>query len=164
MGMETATLRPAHSRLARLAGAYAGPESVYTEVGGAAGEATGRFRTHMGLGGRFLVMDYQQEQYGSITRLVHAVLGFDASSDKCTLHWFDDLGEDPGSPALGEWHGDDLVFERVTTRGRVRLAFGAPLADGDALTLRMEASVDGAHWSPAMQGSYRRANWDRRSR
>ena len=125
--METATLRPTHARLARLAGAYAGTESVYHEAGGATGETTGRFRTNMGLGGNFLVIDYQQEQFGSITRLVHAVVGVDASSGRPTLHWFDDRGEDPGAPALGDWQGDDLVFERRTSRGAVRLAFGAPL-------------------------------------
>lgn len=162
--METATLRPTHARLARLAGAYAGTESVYHEAGGAAGETTGRFRTNMGLGGNFLVIDYQQEQFGSITRLVHAVVGVDASSGRPTLHWFDDRGEDPGAPALGDWQGDDLVFERRTSRGAVRLAFGAPLSDGDGLTLRVDASADGATWSPALEGRYRRADWDRRTR
>lgn len=162
--METATLRPTHERLARLAGAYAGAEAVYHEVGGAPGETTGRFRTNMGLGGHFLVVDYQQEQFGSITRLVHAVLGFDGAAGQYTLHWFDDRGEDPGAPAHGDWHGDDLVFERVTRQGRVRVAFGAPLGDGDTLTMRMESSIDGSAWTPAMQGSYRRANWDRRTR
>lgn len=168
--METATTAPPHHRLARLAGAYAGPESVFGDAGGAGGavgavgEATGRFRTNVALGGRFLIMDYQQEQFGSITRLAHGVFGFDEAADRYTMHWFEDRAGDPGAPALGTWVGDDLVFERATDWGHVRYAFGAPLADGDTLTMRMESSPDGAGWSPAMQGSYRRANWDRRTR
>ena len=49
----------------------------------------------------FLVMDYQQEQLGTITRLVHAVFGHDPTTDRYTMHWFDDRGEDPGAPAVG---------------------------------------------------------------
>lgn len=162
--METATSAPPHHRLARLAGAYAGPESLHGEAGGAGGQATGRFRTNVALGGRFLIMDYQQEQFGSITRLAHGVFGFDEAAERYTMHWFDDRGGDPGPPALGTWVGDDLVFERATDRGHDRYAFGAPLTDGDAFTMRMESSPDGARWSPTMEGSYRRANWDRRTR
>lgn len=161
--MESATSLSAHHRLPRLAGAFAGPETVH-DGAGAVGEATGRFRTNMGLGGRFLVMDYQQEQLGSITRLAHAVFGHDPTTDRYTMHWFDDRGEDPGAPSVGGWSGDDLVFERITPRGHVRYSFGAPLADGDALTMRLETSTDGANWQPAVAGSYRRADWDRRTR
>lgn len=160
--MENATLLPMHHRLARLAGAYAGPETVHGDAGNAGGEATGRFRTNMGLGGLFLVMDYQQERYGTITRLAHAVFGFDPQTDQFTMHWFEHCGEDPS--ARGTWHGDDLVFERATARGRTRYAFGAPLADADTLTMRLETSTDGVNWVPALTGTYRRANWDRRTR
>ncbi len=162
--METATLSPPHHRLARLAGAYAGPETVYDGAGGAGAEATGRFRTNLGLGGRFLVMDYQQEQFGSITRLAHAVFGHDPGTDRYTMHWFDDRGEDPGAPAVGAWQGDELVFERTVAQGRIRYAFGAPMSDGDALTMRLETSLDGVNWVSAVAGAYRRANWDRRTR
>ena len=140
--------------LNRLAGEWAGEETIATTRWGEGGPARGRFSARLDLSGRVLLMDYREERNGQPALQAHAVFTAGPGDDEYALYWFDSYGFVPVQPAPGHWDGERLVFLRSSPRGHTRHTY---TFRNDACELVLESSFDGGvHWEPVMHGSYRR--------
>lgn len=106
-------------RLEFLVGALHGPERMHATQWAPAGTAQGRVRGEVDVDGRVL------------------------------LYPFDSVGHPPEAPAVGSWHGDDLVFERSSPRGSARTTY-TPTADGYTWSKQFR-SPDDDRWQPMIE-------------
>ena len=146
----------AHEKLRRLEGTWSGDEVMHPSPWAPDGKrCQSTVESRMGVDGFFLISDYEQRTGDEVTFRGHAVYGFDAPSERYTMHWFDSIGMDPGAPAYGAWEGDTLTFENDSPMGRGRYRYTIN-ADG-SYTFQMSHSQDGASWNVQMDATYTRA-------
>lgn len=143
-----------HHRLHRLAGRWAGEETLYASpwdpVGG---PALAEIRNRPALGGFVLIQDYAQTRGGETTFLGHGVFWIDPASDEVVLHWFDNMGFPPNE-FRGRFEGERLSLCCQQGQGRQRVSFD--LSEPGRYRFRMEVSGDGTRWAPFMDGVYSR--------
>lgn len=146
---------PELDRLRRLAGSWQGAERIEaTPWDPYAGPTTARFENRMACDGQFLVNDYEQMREGVVSFSGHGVYGWDPIGRRYTMHWFDSLGGDPGSPILGTWTGDRLEFLREGPE--VSSRFSYTLQGDDRFTLGIEIRFGPADWQSFLRGEYHR--------
>lgn len=154
MDMPTPTAE--HKLLSRLAGSWAGPDVIHpSRWDPEGGRATSRHRGRIALGGFYLLLDSEQERGGVVSYEAHGVFGWDARGRCYTMRWFDNVGVDPGAPAIGGLDGDALTFtheQRPFGYSRYVFTIGT-----DEWRLRIENSTDGTEWAPFLDGTYRPA-------
>lgn len=144
------------SQLGRFVGTWTIAETTHPSPWDPKGFASvGRSEYRLGCGGSFLICDYEQLRGGEVTFRGHGVYGWDAAKNKLTMHWFDSTGIDPGAPALGEFDGDTLTFQRVTSAGHARYEYR--FESPDRFAFRIEHSRDGGEWSMFLESVYTRA-------
>jgi Protein of unknown function (DUF1579) len=152
MDMPTPTAE--HKLLSRLGGEWAGTDVIHpSRWDPAGGSASSRYRGRMDLGGFYLLLDAEQERGGVVSYQAHGVFGWDARGRCYTMHWFDNVGIDPGAPAIGSLDGDVLTFTHEQRPfGYSRYVF---VLGDDEWRLRIENSTDGVEWAPFLDGTYR---------
>ncbi len=152
--MDMPTPGAAHARLEKLAGSWKGEERVYPNPWDPrGGTAVGIARNRMALDGFVLIHEYEQQRGDRITLRGHGVLRWDSGLSRYVLHWFDSLGFPPDE-FHGDFDGDVLTLTSEHRQGWIRAVwdFGVP----GRYSYLMEASPDGEHWQPLMEGEYRR--------
>ncbi len=146
-----------HRKLEQFAGKWAGEETL-REAGPwkpSGDRAKGTFDFRQGVDGFFLIMDYDEEVAGGKPGIRgHGVVGWDPKEKSYTFHWFDNAGNPPATPGLGDWKGDALTFDHDMGKHKGRTVF--ELDGKDALNFRVEMSDDGRKWDRAVDGHYRR--------
>jgi hypothetical protein len=146
------TVGPAHEHLAALEGDWMGEEAVApSSEHPEGGPARGRYRFGTAIDGLFLIGDYQQDRGAGVERRGHAVLGWDAATERYALWWFDSTGTVPPAPATGSWEGATLTLELA---GASRCSF--TVAE-ERLQVRVERATDGSSWAVVLEGTYSRA-------
>ena len=91
-----------HRKLGKLAGKWAGEETLRPAGpwNPSAKKAKGTFDFREGADGFFLLADYDERVEGGKPGIRgHGVLGWDPKEKSYTLHWFDNFGIRPSSPA-----------------------------------------------------------------
>jgi Protein of unknown function (DUF1579) len=143
----------AHAKLAALEGDWIAEETLHPSPWSPqAKTATGRSHNRMGIDGFFLINDYTQEQDGQVVFRGHGVYGWDAKRERYTMHWFDSMGMPPRE-TLGTFEGNTLVFDNRSEMGHSRYRY---VLESDAYRFTIEVSRDGEHFTPVMEGNYRR--------
>ena len=144
-----------HRQLHRLAGRWAGEETVAATPWLAAGIAQAQVQAHVGPGGFFLIQDYQQRRGGDAHFSAHAIFSWNAEADCVAMFWFDSIGHVPETPATGEWHGDSLTLIRSSRRGVARHRFD--LIDADEYRTHLEfKAAEADAWLPVSSAVMRR--------
>ncbi len=142
-----------HEALKRLAGDWVGTERMYpSEWDPQGGEATGRNRMRMALGGFALITNYEQEREGEITFRGHGVTTYDQARGEYVLHWFDSIGSPP-EVFRGNFDGDVLT---VAHGGKMHVRLTYDLSREGILGSKMEMSPDGAAWKTLFDCDYER--------
>jgi hypothetical protein len=135
-------------QLAFLVGSLRGPEQMHATQWAPGGPAEGRVRGEVAVDGLVLVQHQVQERAGApVFRAVNVFMADPAG--RVLLYPFDSAGHPPEVPAVGTWHGDDLVFERSSPRGSARTTY-TPAADGYAWSKRFRPP--GGEWAPMIEG------------
>jgi len=150
--MEMPKPAPAHRRLEKLLGIWAGQEqmspSPWDPQGGS---AEARIENRLSCGGFAVVQDYQQIRDGAVTFEGHGVFTWDAVAERYVLHWWDSMGS-PINVFVGDFEGDVLRMEYESSQGgHHRLTCN--LSQEDAYEIRMELSDDGVTWKTFMVGT-----------
>ena len=150
--MEMPKPGPAHDKLAQLAGNWEGDETVHpSPMDPKGGPAQGSWNFRLGVGGFFLIGDYQEARDGQVNLEGHAVFGVDG--DGYVMYWFDSSGMAPSAPPRGTWTADTLVLQHeMPGMGHARYT----MVVGDTLKFTIENSADGATWTPFLEGDYSR--------
>ncbi len=152
MDMHMPSPGPQHEVLAKLAGHWAGPETMMPSPWSPEQqERHGVLRARM-LEGFFLVSDYEQfDADGSLCFRGHGVYSWDPDAEEFVMYWFDSVGG-PGGVSRGRFEGNQLTFEKTSPLGhhRYRYTFGH-----EETVFEMELSQDGLEWSALMEGRYR---------
>jgi uncharacterized protein YodC (DUF2158 family) len=150
--MEMPKPTDAHRKLARLAGAWEGSETMHpSQWDPKGGTATGRSNGRVILDGFALVIDYQQERDGAVTFAGHGVLTYD-SNDKCyVMHWFDSMGS-PAEVFRGTFDDNVLTLAHGGPAMHVRLTYD--LSGDKRMKNRMEMSMNGEDWKALFDGEY----------
>jgi len=145
-----------HKKLQALAGQWKGDEIMHPSPWNPeSARATSKANAKMGLGGFFLIMEYEQFRNGQSSYSGHGVFGWDQAQGKYTMHWFDVMGMDPGAPALGTWEGNKLQFVKAHPMGHGRYTYEFK-PDG-SYTFRLENSQDGNNWMAFIDATFQRA-------
>ena len=154
--METPKPDANHDRLERFCGSWSGTVTVPPNPQLPDGMTTeSRAETTRELGGWFVRMNYEQTQPDGNVYTALGVIGYDGEQGNYTLYWFDSEGWNPGTPAIGQWDGDCVVFEQVSSMGHSRMSFDFSRDDG--YDFAMDTSQDGQQWSRLMNESFRPA-------
>ena len=141
--------------LAALAGEWIGDEQIATTRWGQGGPAMAWMNARFDLGGKVLLLDYQEKRDSKPALQAHAVFVAGVEPGEYALYWFDSYGFAPKQPALGHWDGSRLVFLRTSSRGQTRHIY--ELSGGDSYRLTLESSFDGGvNWEQVVHGEYRR--------
>lgn len=144
-----------HRRLERLVGEWEGEETMHPSPWDPeGGQATGRNRNRMGLGGFAVISDYEQERNGAITFSGHGVYTFAPDSDRVTLHWFDSMGSPP-EVFVGGFEEDVLTLAHGGPGMHVRLT--SDFSTEGSMRAKMEMSRDGSEWQVLFEATYRRS-------
>lgn len=154
--MALPTPGPQHAQLARLAGDWAGDESIHPSAAYAERERTrGRFRIRMVCNGFVLSSDYEEHLDGDLVYAGHGVYGWQPDLERYTMYWWDSSGT-PGyvRPVLGTFEDDRLCFEQETDSGLSRYVY--EIVSDDEFTFRLESSPEGTIWHTRMDGRYSR--------
>ena len=145
-----------HQKLSAFAGNWKGEEILHPGPWLPQGaKAASKTVSKMGLGGYFLLMDYEQTRDGKVSYQGHGVYGWDQFQSMFTMHWFDVMGVDPGPPATGHWEGNKLQFRHSHPMGHGRYTYEFK-PDG-SYTFKLEHSQDGEHWMSFIDGTYKKA-------
>ncbi len=145
---------PGHQLLERLAGSWVGTETMHpSQWDPTGGEAIGRNRHRMGLGGFALLADYEQERDGVITFTGHGVYTYDTGQNRYTLHWFDCMGSPP-EVFTGELVGDILTLAHGGPGMHARMTYD--LSTPGIMKGMMEMSPDGGEWKILFEATYTR--------
>ena len=145
---------PQHRRLIEaLAGEWRSEEHVAQHPGGPLDEPRrGRLVARPGLGGRFVISDYEQERDGVAVFAGHGMYGWDGS--RYTMQWFDSDAVSGGDVVPGIWDGVILRFTRpgAGPRGRYEYEFRG----GDSYVFRVLVGDEETGWAPVLVGLFRR--------
>ncbi|MHB8417474.1 MAG: DUF1579 family protein [Myxococcales bacterium] len=144
-----------HKKLAKFEGTWVGQEKNFpSPMMPQGGNTTARWTFKMGLGGFFLIHDYQQETGGHASYQGHALYGWDGEKNRYTMYWFDGMG---GTPEVipGKWEGNGLVFEQATP-GRGTMRYTHRWEGDDKFTFLMENAEDGKTFRPTTEGHFTR--------
>ncbi|RNF82612.1 DUF1579 family protein [Montanilutibacter psychrotolerans] len=144
---------PAHKRLMRLEGRWSGFEQLSPSPFGPGGVAFGRSTCRSALDGMALVQDYEEEKDGRVAFRGHGVFTIEPGSDDVLWWWFDSMGLPP-ERARGHWDGDELLFEKSSTKGDVRYRYTFN-DDGYRFVIENRFAGDAA-FSEFMRGDYTR--------
>lgn len=142
-----------HRNLAKLAGAWAGDETLHPSPWSPeAQQRTGHISARM-LDGFFVVSDYEQKADDRVTFRGHGVYSWDPEKQNYVMYWFDSMGG-AGSVATGTFEDDVLTFSATSPMGhhRYRYTFG----EGET-TFEMAMSQDGENWQQLMDATYKPA-------
>jgi hypothetical protein len=154
MTMEMPTPGAAHFKLEKLVGFWRGEERVYPSPWDPrGGDAVGRVRNRIALGGFVLIHDYEQERNGKTALVGLAVLRWDATAERYVLLWFDSMGMPP-TEFHGDLEGDVLTLVSQDPQGWIRAVWD--FGEEGRYSYLMEASPDGERWEPLMEGEYLR--------
>ena len=145
----------AHDRLAALEGDWMGEErlapSPWDREGGS---ARGRYRFGTAIDGFYLLLDYQQDRGAGVNFRGHAVIGWDAATERYAMWWFDSASPVPAAPSTGTWADRTLTLELAGAHGSSRYAF---TVEDERLHVRVDNAADGATWTNFLEGTYSRA-------
>ena len=145
-----------HDRLDRFCGSWLGTVVVPPNPQIPDGmTAESRVETTRELGGWFVLMNYEQRQPGGNLYTARGVIGYDAEQGHYTFYWFDSQGWNPGTPAVGQWEGDRVVFKQVSSMGHNRMVFD--FSGDHGYKFSMDTSQDGAQWTRLMDESFKPA-------
>lgn len=128
-----------------LLGEWTGTEELFATAWTQAGTARGALTVEPGPDG--ILLDYvsQNDQGHLVAHGVVAGAGF---------WWFDTYGFTPTTPGSASWHGDVLVLDRRSDRGRTVMRLRA---DGERLALELDTAVPAdADPLPLVRGTYTR--------
>lgn len=143
---------PEHQRLFQaLAGDFTSVETMWPSPYMA--QATTRHgRTHnrVGVGGLFLINDYEQLTDGNVTFQGHGLYGFDPKTQRYSMQWFDAESFTGGETIWGTWPDATLTFE---SPGRARYAY--QVLDENSYEFRILLAT-GTDWTPLMTSTFRR--------
>lgn len=144
---------PEHKRLEVFAGTWIGQELMHPSPWDPQGGPTeAEARNAMALDGFALIQDYEQRRGGRTTLKGHGVLRWDGASGHYAFHWFDSMGTPPAI-FIGDWVEGTLTLRSQGPYGWARAQW--TFHDG-TYAYRMDLSPDDRHWTPFMEGSYRR--------
>jgi hypothetical protein len=145
-----------HGKLAKLVGEWAGPEKLHPAPWDPkGGPATARVVNRPILDGFGVVQEYEQTRGGQVNFLGHGVFWYDQAADEFVMTWWDSMAGQ-GAHYRGQFEGDRLVLGApMPGGGQSRTIFD--LSDPGSYRFLMEVSMDGASWSPAMEGKYAKA-------
>jgi len=141
-----------HERLEKLAGPWAGTETMHPspwDPKGGKAEAVTRGR--ISLGGFAVVVDYEQRRDGRVTFEGHGVYLWDGEAREVVLHWFDSMGGGR-EEFRGSWDGDRLTLTSKNPMGYARMLYD--FSEPGRLSSAMDMSKDGESWSRLFDGSY----------
>lgn len=152
--MEMPRPTAAHQKLERLAGTWAGEETIHpSPYEPQGGTARGRVQNRVAIDGFAVVQEYEQERGGAVTFRAHGVFRYDSREQAYVLHWFDSLGDSP-QEFRGTFEDDVLVLICRNSFGLFRGTWD--YHQEDRCAFRMDASPDGQQWYPFMEGTYTR--------
>ncbi len=145
-----------HRKLSALAGTWHGVEELSPSPWEApAGASKARVESRLDLGGAFLITDYVVDRPDGTTFRGHGIHGWDETSQRYVMYWFDALSPGIVEPAFAKWDAGTLAFEKTTAQGHVRFVYEF---EGETrYRFRIENSRDGRIWNPTMEGRYVRA-------
>jgi hypothetical protein len=145
-----------HEKLQKLAGTWAGEETMNPSPFGPGGTAVGRYNHRIDIDGFYLLQDYVQEKNGKISYRGHGIFGYDSERKDFTWYWVDSFGMVPGAPSRGQWNGNTLVFEHEP-QGERRGRYTYELLGDTAFTFKIESSQDGGKsWQTFMTSHYKK--------
>ena len=154
MEMQPPTPGPEHEVLARLAGNWAGNETMMPSPWSP--EQQERYGTIQArvLDGFFVISDYEQRMDDNVTFRGHGVYSWDPAAEEYVMYWFDSMGG-AGGVARGHFEGNQLSFQNTSPMGhhRYRYTFEA----GETV-FEMAMSPDGESWQTLMEGRYQPAS------
>jgi hypothetical protein len=143
----------AHKKLERLVGAWRGTETMHPAPWDpAGGPAQGHVVNRWVTGGFAVVQEYRQRRGGVDNFSGHGVFWFDQARQEYVMTWWDSMGG-MGAEYRGGFNGDVLELKSAMPQGgyaRTSFDLGTPGRYG----FRMDISMDGASWQPAMEGQY----------
>ncbi|HEY8379499.1 MAG TPA: DUF1579 family protein [Nannocystis sp.] len=151
------TPSPEHVRLTTaLAGEWVADERSYPSPWDPrGGTSQARSVNRVALGGLFLINDYVQEQGGRPVFYGHGVYGYDPTSGRYTMQWWDSMATRGGDIVFGTWIGDTLRF--ASAPGRPPSRYEYEILGPDSYRFTLSLSHDGGEtWAPALEGLYRR--------
>lgn len=144
---------PEHRRLLdALVGDFTSEETLFA-MAWSPQEQKRQGRTHnrKGLGGLFLVNDYEQvDDSGHVHFHGHGLYGWDPDRQCYTMDWFDSTSFTHAPTVLGQWTGDLLRFE---SPGKARYEYR--IVDHDTYEFGIQLWL-GGEWKPMMLGTFRR--------
>jgi Protein of unknown function (DUF1579) len=150
--MEMPKPGPAQERFAQLAGNWEGDEMLNpSPMDPQGGPALGRWNFRVGVGGFFLIADYQESRDGQVNLEGHAIFG--ADGDEYVMYWFDSSGMLATSPPRGTWTDDTLVLQHHL-EGSFYARYTFVL--GETLRFTIDNSPDGTAWTTFLEGDYSR--------
>jgi hypothetical protein len=144
---------PEHRRLFEaLSGDFTSDETLFAMAWSPQEQQRhGRTRNRKGLGGLFLVNDYEQlDDGGRVVFHGHGLYGWDPDRLRYTMDWFDSTSFTRAETVLGDWTGDTLRFE---SPGKSRYEY--QILGPDVYEFRIDLSL-GGEWKPMMKGTFRR--------
>ena len=140
--------------LCRLAGRWLGRETLHSPAGTEPeGQAEGRFSNRI-FEGRYLVNEYEQSVDGKVVFRGHGIYGFDPGSKCYSMYWVDSNGTPPGSPLLGVFEENQLVFLKRGDGGTTRYAYRFDAEN--CFRFGLSVSADGQIFQPVLTGRYER--------
>ena len=155
--MDMPRITDAHRRLEALAGTWAGEETLQPSPWAPEGSTVfGRLEARIDLDGFFLITNYVGEKAdrSAVVYRGHGVYGWDEKKQRYTMNWFDSMGGEYETPALGTWEGDTLLFVQRGLHFQNRFTY--EMQGPDAYRFSIENSTDGETWKLFMEAVYRR--------
>ena len=143
-----------HLKLEALAGTWEGEETMHpSQWDPKGGEATGRNKHEIALGGFALIAEYEQERDGAITFTGHGVYTYDPKEDRYTLYWFDCMGSPP-EIFVGGFDGDVLTLAHGGPGMHARMT--SDYSTQGPMKGMMEMSPDGQDWKVLFEATYKK--------
>ena len=142
-----------HDNLAKLAGNWAGEETMFPSPWSP--EKQQRFGSTRArvLDGFFVISEYEQRAGDQVTFRGHGVYSWDPEAKEYLMYWFDSMGG-AGGVARGRLEGNQLTFQNTSPMGHHRYRY--TFNDGETV-FEMAVSQDGKAWQPMMEGHYKPA-------
>ena len=151
MDMQMPQPGPEHENLAKLAGNWAGEETMFPSPWSPEQQTRhGVIKAHV-LENFFVVSDYEQKTDDQVCFRGHGVYSWDPQNACYKMYWFDSMGG-AGGIAEGHFEGDVLTFENTSPMGRHRYRY---TFHADHTVFEMAMAPEGEDWAPMMEATYR---------
>jgi hypothetical protein len=147
---------PEHKRLEAFVGSWTFEGSYKPSSAGPGGKITGTERSGL-LGGFWIDRRFEDKGPAGSRKGVH-VFGYDPVKKTYVTFDFDNLGGYGSGTATVS--GKTWIFMETRVAGGKPLQNRCPLtfaADGKSFTVKCEVSTDGYKWTPAFEGTWKKA-------